>query len=317
VTKKRGPTPKRNVQSPRPRPKQSGLSARMLLSALAVGGLLISGIAFALARGDDGSSGGRTGAEDPGPVHVHGLGINPADGSLMIATHTGTYRVGRSEKKASRIGESQQDTMGFTVAGPDYFLGSGHPDIEEAVTKDLPPHLGLIESRDAGRTWRTVSLLGEADFHVLRFAGQRVYGYDASNDRLLVSEDNGRTWREVERPAPLLDLAVDPTDARHIVAAGEGGLYESGDGGRAWMRLAPRIGLLAWPSPQRLYFVDTDGAVQQSADQGKRWTDIGSIGGQPAALLAQTEEELYVALRDGTIKQSRDGGRTWMVRSTP
>ena len=26
---------------------------------------------------------------DPGPIHVHGLGINQADGSLFIATHTG------------------------------------------------------------------------------------------------------------------------------------------------------------------------------------------------------------------------------------
>jgi photosystem II stability/assembly factor-like uncharacterized protein len=134
--------------------------------------------------------------------------------------------------------------MGFTVAGPDYFLGSGHPDIEEAVAKDLPPHLGLIESRDAGRTWRTLSLLGEADFHVLRFAGQRVYGYDASNDRLVVSGDNGRTWREVNRPAPLLDLAIDPGDETHLIAAGEGGLYESTNAGGAWESLASQIGAL-------------------------------------------------------------------------
>lgn len=30
--------------------------------------------------------------EDPGAVHVHGLGRNPSDGSLMIATHTGLLR---------------------------------------------------------------------------------------------------------------------------------------------------------------------------------------------------------------------------------
>lgn len=317
MAKKKGPTPRRKVQHPKARPKQRGLSGRVLLSALVLGGLLIGVAAFAVGRNDDDGSVVGGGADDAGPVHVHGLGINPADRSLLIATHTGTYRVAPNEKKAMRIGESRQDTMGFSVAGPDYFLGSGHPDIEEAVAKDLPPHLGLIESRDAGRTWRTLSLPGEADFHVLRFARERVYGYDASNDRLLVSGDKGRTWRKVNRPAPLLDLAVDPTDSKHVVASGDGGLYESADEGRSWKRLALRIGLLAWPSPQRLYLLDTDGAVQRSADQGKRWTDIGNIGGQPAAFLAQTEEELYVALHDGTIKQSRDGGRTWTVRSTP
>jgi hypothetical protein len=265
--KKKGPTPKRTAH-PKARPKQRGLSGRVLLSAVVLGGLLIGVAALVLARNDDDGSSASSGTEDAGPVHVHGLGIDPADRSLLIATHTGTYRVAPNQRKAERVGESRQDTMGFTVAGPNHFLGSGHPDIEEAVSKDLPPHLGLIESRDAGRTWRTLSLLGEADFHVLRFAGQRVYGYDASNDRLLVSGDKGRTWREVNRAAPLLDLAVDPTESKHTVAAGEGGLFESADEGRSWKRLALRIGLLAWPSRQHLHLVDTNGAVQRSADRG-------------------------------------------------
>jgi hypothetical protein len=318
MAKRKRPTPKRKVQHPVPRRKRRGLSGRALLAALALGGLVVGVAALTLARDDDG--GGLAAdrlVDDAGPVHVHGLGINPANNALLIATHTGTYRIAPNQRKAARIGESRQDTMGFTVAGPNHFLGSGHPDAGEAVENDLPAHLGLIESRDAGQTWRTLSLLGEADFHVLRFAGQRVYGYDASNDRLLVSGDKGRTWREANRPAPLLDLAVDPTDSKHAVAAGEGGLYESTDEGRSWKRLAQRIGLLAWPSPERLYLVDGDGAVRRSADEGKRWRNVGNVGGQPAAFLAQTEEELYVALHDGTIKQSRNGGRTWSVRSTP
>jgi hypothetical protein len=297
--------------------ERSGLSARVLLGALAVGGLLVSGIAFAFARGGDGSNGGRVGAEDPGPVHVHGLGINPADRSLMIATHTGTYRVAIDKRQPARIGGSRQDTMGFTVAGPDYFLGSGHPDMSEAIEKDLPPLLGLIESRDAGRTWRPVSLLGQADFHVLRRTGARVYGYDASNDRLLLSEDEGRTWDDRPRPAPLLDLAIHPARPSRLVASGVGGLYVTDDEGRAWTRLASRIGLVAWPSPESLYLVDAGGAVRRSGDSGRTWSRLGNVGGQPAALLAQTAEELYAALHDGTIKASLDGGRTWTVRSVP
>jgi hypothetical protein len=291
----------------------------VLLALLVVGGVVVSFGVFALTRGDDGSGGGRLGeAMDPGPVHVHGLGVNnPVDRSLLIATHTGTYRVGTNQRRAERVGSSLQDTMGFTVAGANRFLGSGHPDLREARDKNLPPLLGLIESRDAGRTWRPISLLGEADFHVLRLAGSRVYGYDASNDRLLLSKDEGRTWEDRPRPAPLLDLAIDRARPSRLVATGEGGLYLSDNEGRGWNRLAPHVGFVAWPSPESLYLIDGEGSVLLSTNAGRKWRRLANVGGQPAALLAQTAEELYVAFHDGTIKASLNGGRIWTVRSAP
>jgi photosystem II stability/assembly factor-like uncharacterized protein len=260
-------------------------------------------------------------AADPGPVHVHGLGVDPADGTLFIATHTGLFRVKEGERKAARVGESAQDTMGFTIVGPKRFLGSGHPDISEAQEKGLPSRLGLIESADAGRSWQPISLLGEADFHVLRFAGERLYGYDASNDRLLVSADRGRSWQELEKPGPIVDVAVAPQTPGRMVAASAGGLeqglFESRDGGRTWKRIGEGVGLLAWPVRERLYLVARGGQVFASADGGRSVEHRGEIGGEPAALLAQGAEELYVALHDGTIKRSTDGGATWIVRSTP
>ena len=132
--------------------------------------------------------------EDPGPVHVHGLGVNPADGALYVATHTGLFRAARGERRAKRVADRYQDTMGFTVTGPDRFLGSGHPDGRE----DLPPFLGLIQSSDAGRTWEPVSLLGKRDFHVLEAAGERIYGYGSAFDSAA-----GEPARERRRRAQL------------------------------------------------------------------------------------------------------------------
>jgi hypothetical protein len=257
-------------------------------------------------------------AEDPGPIHVHGLGVNPRDGTLFIATHTGMWRVNANEEKAKRVGDKLQDTMGFTIVGADRFLGSGHPDPRDIRDRRLPPLLGLIESTDAGSTWKPISLLGEADFHVLRSFGQRIYGYDATNDRLLVSLDAGRTWQKRQRPAPLIDLAADPGNAERLVAAGENGLYRSGDEGQTWELVRDdAVGLLAWPRQTSLYLVDGRGQVFVSPNGGRGWTVLGRIGGQPAAFLGRTPTELYVALHDGTIKRSADGGRTWTVRSTP
>jgi hypothetical protein len=240
-------------------------------------------------------------AADPGPVHVHGLGVNPADGSLFIATHTGLYRTAEDESRATRVGSSSQDTMGFTIVGPDRFLGSGHPDRRQ----DLPPLLGLIESTNAGESWEPISLLGEADFHVLRSAGDRVYGYDATNDRLLASADEGRSWEELQRPGPMLDLAVHPSQRNRVVASAQGtsepALYGSLDGGKSWRAIGQVVGLLAWPAPDRLYAVTLDGEVLHSVDDGATFERRGQIGGEAAAFVAEGDADLYVALHDGTI----------------
>jgi hypothetical protein len=291
----------------------------VILALLGVVAAIAAGVLL-WQSGDEETSPGPS-PSDPGPIHVHGLGVDPADQALLIATHTGLYRVDQGKRKAERVGDRLQDTMGFTIVGPNRFLGSGHPDVEEAREKALPPHLGLIESTDGGESWEPISLAGEADFHVLRFAGTNVYGYDASNDRLLVSGDRGQTWRELDKPGPVVDLAVDPGDPRHIVATAsselEQGLYVSRNGGRSWERVGRAVGLLAWPESARLYLVVRGGLVFSSRDGGARLEHRGEIGGEPAALLARARDDLYVALHDGTIKRSIDGGRRWAVRSTP
>ncbi|MFL5972885.1 MAG: F510_1955 family glycosylhydrolase [Gaiellaceae bacterium] len=277
--------------------------------------------AAALTRGDSDDGGGAVPnlleSTDPGPIHVHGLGINLADGALFIATHMGTYRVAPGEQEAARAGNSRQDTMGFSVVGPNRFLGSGHPDPVAMREQGLPPNLGLIESTDGGRTWRSVSLLGDADFHILRSHGRRVYGFDSANGRLLASDDGGTTWRQRPIPGPLIDLAAHPQRPSHLVAVTERGLIASTDAGRSWRALGGGIGLLAWPAADRLLLVDGAGGVHVSENQGKRWRPKGDIGGQPAAFLAQTTIELYVALHDGTVKRSADGGESWEIRSAP
>ncbi len=207
--------------------------------------------------------------------------------------------------------------MGFTVVGPNRFLGSGHPDLRER----LPPYLGLIESRDAGRTWRPVSLQGEVDFHVLEASGGRIYGYgsDFQSRRplFLTSADGGRRWRRLDAPEPLISLAISPADARELIAAGERAVFRSRDGGRSWSRLdAPSAGLLAW-NGDGVFLVAGDGRVWHARRATTTWEVAGSVGGQPAAFDTGRADELLVALHDGVILRSSDAGRRWTVRSSP
>jgi hypothetical protein len=266
---------------------------------------LAAAVPVAAGGGDD--SDGSASAEIE---HVHGLGVNPADDALYIATHSGLFRSLEGSGEVERVDDSTQDTMGFTVIGPDHFLGSGHPGPGEPG----PPNLGLIESTDGGQSWQEVSLAGEADFHVLRYAHERVYAYNGLSGELMLSSDDGESWQTRRPPAPLIDLAVHPSDPERIVASTERGLGLSEDAGGRWRRLGQEIGLLAWPEPRRLYLVDGSGGVRMSDDGGRSWRGLGNIGGQPGALTAGNGNQLYAALVDGTVVESADGGASWQTR---
>lgn len=253
------------------------------------------------------SAGDEQGAADAAAGHVHALGLNPRDRALFVATHNGLFRVSPNGERTDRVGDRRQDTMGFTVVGPDRFLGSGHPDLRD----DLPPLLGLIESRDGGKSWTSVSLLGRADFHVLRVHGDRIVGYDATGGRVMISDDHGRNWRSRPPPESLVDLVVDPSSPRVFLAAGANHLFVSRDAGGTWARRAQGTGLLAWPGRKQLFLLDGGGRLWSSRDGGKRWQHRGEIGGRPAALLAVDASMLYAATHEGEIKQSVDGGASW------
>jgi photosystem II stability/assembly factor-like uncharacterized protein len=249
-------------------------------------------------------------AEDPGVIHVHGVGRNPADGAVMIATHTGLFRVDPEGGEPARVADRYQDTMGFTVVGPDHFLGSGHP----GSTRDDPPFLGLIESRDAGNRWRPISLRGQVDFHVLEAAGETVYGFgsdfDSREPRFLRSDDGGRTWTRLAPPEGLLGLAINPNDPGEMVALGEQRGYVSRDGGEQWRPLAVPGGLVTWTSDLGLVAVDVEGTVRQADSPSSQWQTVSQLPGAPAALEG-VDGELLAATHDARVVSSRDGGRSW------
>jgi photosystem II stability/assembly factor-like uncharacterized protein len=249
-------------------------------------------------------------ATDPGVIHIHGLGRNPADGALFIATHTGVFRLGSGDRSAERVAGLYQDTMGFTIVGPDRFLGSGHPG---SIEND-PPFLGLIESRDAGSTWRPISLRGEVDFHVLEAEGKTVYGFgsdwDTREPRFLRSDDRGRSWTRLSAPEALLGLAIDPRDSRVSVALGEHRGWLSTDGGSSWRPLPVPGGMAAWTRELGLIAVDLEGVVRHTGEPTGQWNEVGRLPGPPAALEA-VADELLAATHESRVLSSRDGGKTW------
>ena len=241
-------------------------------------------------------------------VHIHRLQQVPGVDALYVATHTGLFKVDGAE--IQRVGDASHDLMGFTVAGPDDLLASGHPDlrVDELMVDDKPPLLGLAQSAD-GQTWQPLSLLGDVDFHALVTAHDRVYGVDSQTGALMVSRDR-TTWETRSEGLPFSDIAVSPDDPDVLVAAAQDGLAGSDDGGRSWKSVASQqAAYLSWTAAG-LFAVSADGSVARSDDGGKRWQSVGSAGGSPAALLV-TNEAVYVAVHEAGIKRSTDGGRTF------
>ncbi len=249
--------------------------------------------------------------EDPGLIHVHGLDVDPATGTIFAATHTGLFRIEGGE--AHRVGDRFQDTMGFTIDENGRFLGSGHPDLRDLRSGRFKPLLGLVESKDKGASWTTVSLSGEADFHALQAAHGRLFGYDATNRRLMVSRD-GKAW-ETRSTVAVYDFAVSPTDPEHLLAAFQAGVAESRDGGRTWsVPTAPTAALVAWTTSGQ-WAIGPDGSVS-TRTAGLAWEPRGTLQGEPEALFVNGSE-LFAAVQERGILASADGGRTWTVLVPP
>lgn len=253
--------------------------------------------------------GGPAAASSAESAHVHGLGFDPADGALLLGTHDGLYRVGPRDTRPRKVGIVSYDLMGLVVIGPRSYLASGHPDAAAAQRERLPSNLGLIRTDDGGKRWRSVSLLGGADFHLLRARGSRLLAYDVTRGRLLASANAGRTWKPRALVSGAADFALGP-GVGTVASSTSDGVMVSGDDGVTYRPLARDVGpgLLHWPSAPVLLLIDAGGTVLASADGGRTFVRRGAVGGRPAALAA-AGRRVAVLLDTGRVLLSRDGGR--------
>ncbi|GGV45965.1 hypothetical protein GCM10010293_54100 [Streptomyces griseoflavus] len=282
------------------------------LILLAAAGLLLAACS---ATDTTAGAGQDSAVPDPGTGHLHGLGVDPADGAVYAAGHHGVFRLDGGE--ALRVADRYQDTMGFTVTGPSTFLAGGHP--APAGPEARSPHLGLIRSTDAGRTWQTLSAEGEADFHSLVQAGKVLYGFDSQSGRVWAGTDGGRSW-DKRAKVEAFDLAVHPNSTETVWVANGTGLQRSTDGGRTFRPVpsAPAVVAVEEPHPGRLVALTADGRTL-TAEGDRRWTEVGRLpgGGEATVLTAVSARRLLAADNTDAVYESADGGRTWSALHRP
>ena len=252
------------------------------------------------------------------PPYVNALDIDPADGRFLLTTNRGFFRIDpktgkvdpvRGEISTGSVSSPVGTFLELVVVGPKTFLGSGHPD----ETGRLPTFLGFLRTDDGGKTWQSLSRLGEADLHKIIPIHDKLYAYDAVLGGVLISDDGGRTFAERFTPKGLIiDFVVDPDDENYLLASTEHQLSRSEDQGRRWRGVTAGDGMrLAWPQRDTLLRADRDGTIQRSTDRGATFEPVGRVPGEPYRFKAVDARRLYLALSDGTIMETRDAGATW------
>jgi hypothetical protein len=260
-----------------------------------------------------------TAPSEPGSAanaFIGSLAVDPGDGTLMIGTGLGLFRLAPGAAKPERVtgelstpdGEGQlSSNLVVRYAGAGDLLASGHPEGDGT----LPENLGLIRSSDAGGAWEPVSQVGESDFHLLQATGDHVVAVRAEETDVLVSRDGGRSF-ETETPPELpVDVAFDPKDPARMVVATAQGTFSSADGGGSWRPRDPiPAEQLAWGAAG-LYRSDPGGAIKHSTDGGATWKDRGTVGLSINELAIDDDGALYASVAGGEVQRSTDGGATW------
>lgn len=238
-------------------------------------------------------------------THIHGLSVNADTGQVLLATHDGLFDV--TNQPATKIGATI-DWMGFTPGHDEgVFYASGHP----GAGSDLPNPLGLMKSRDGGKTWEQLSQQGQSDFHALTTTKSGIVAFDGT----LRTSPDGTTWTTVAAGfAPAVLTGHPHSDT--VLATTPKGIQRSTDAGKTWalMTSGPVIQFAAFANPTEAAGVEPDGTVHTSADGGSTWTKKGRIEGEVQAIAATTNTDgksgIWAATSAG-IFLSADGGTTF------
>ncbi|XXM73213.1 F510_1955 family glycosylhydrolase [Lysinibacillus sphaericus] len=257
--------------------------------------------------------------------HLHGAGYPGSSDAFFIATHNGLFKY--EDKEWTESNSNKHDYMGFAPSKEGFF-SSGHP--EEG--SDLKNPLGLVKSKDFGKTLDKLAFYSETDFHYLTAgyeSGKLYVLNEAPNSELEAgfysSTDEGENWDKKDmngvEPDTLVSMAAHPTDQNLVGISSQSGVYLSKDGGDTFTPVTegkPATSI-AFTEQKGIYSVIDGGSIKLVK------FDLDSLeeteyrlpslkADNPIMYIAvnpNDSAELTVVTYKNDIYQSGDGGSDW------
>ena len=160
----------------------------------------------------------------------------PSASSLLKSSDGGSTWTALDEHSAKGLPVKPWGRVAVTVA-------PSKPDVVYAFIEAVPPLNGLYRSDDGGMTWELRDRSQNMLWRPFYFANlivdpkneNRVYKPDGS---LIMSTDGGMSFNNISGSAhgDFHDVWVDPQNSDHLMAADDGGLWYSHDGGDKWWK---------------------------------------------------------------------------------
>jgi len=256
--------------------------------------------------------------------HIHGLGIDPTNRTILyIATH-GDFYHSHSGNPPFKVDIVRADYMAFnaspTAGMPLY--ASGHP--------STGGNTGLIKSTDGGQSWESVAKVLEppVDFHAMAVSKSDpniIIGFDGAGRGLFKTTDAGKTWDTLQYPDYVSTLAISPLDSQVVFAGTGKGIFQSNDGAKSWNQLNEYKGItilaLSFDENGVLYSSTSSFGLARSADLGKTWEKISKPDLTITSIAVDSQNKIiYIAGYSSEgfqeVYQSLDDGANWQVIGT-
>lgn len=160
-----------------------------------------------------------------GPVDFHALAVSPVDPDVLYGVYKGLQTSRDGGRTWNKVGKAPEKLFALAAS-------AGDADTVYAATM-----MGLLVSRDAGKSWASASFdrRPATTVHVTPQGRVFVYVYGTG---LVTTDESELAWQTIARDFQdrvLLGLAIDPRDRDRLYArADTGAIVTSRDGGRSW-----------------------------------------------------------------------------------